>query len=460
MGKKETSVMNKKKIIILSACVVLLLAILGAVSLMDDKTAEEKTLSDTEKNTESQKYSEKGSMIKTNSDMITEMSFSISGENFTLKKTDDGWKCPQHDGIPLSESKITAAAVRLCSIMYIDKIDANDASYADFGITDGCDTVWFKSELGDTQIIKGTKSADSSMCYVKLNTDPSVYLIRSEIADSIFNAFETYRGDTLQRIDFDSITDIEIKNKNGKIKLWLDKPDRKNGIYNAWRMDKPISANARDDMVKSKIISVLSEMKISKCVSDSGDFENYGLDKKDVYAAVSDSKGKKETFYFGKTDGSVFYVSIDSLKSIYSVELSDEDIRELGAIDVSERYLSLNNRDIIKNAEVTGNGSKYIVDFSDDNAVKINGKETKDDSVIREVYEHLCGMLADGIYTGSHGSEEMSVLYNLKNGQQIKLSFASLDDRYYTVSKNGKTMFIVLKSKIKDMMDVLDKYIK
>ena len=122
--------------------------------------------------------------------------------------------------------------------------------------------------------------------------------------------------------------------------------------------------------------------------------------------------------------------------------------------------MSLNNRDIIKTAEVTGNGSKYIVDFSDDNAVKINGKETKDDSVIREVYEHLCGMLADGIYTGSHGSEDMSVLYNLKNGQQIKLSLASLDDRYYTVSKNGKTMFIVLKSKIKDMMDVLDKYIK
>lgn len=458
MGKKETFVMGKKKIAVLALCVVVLLGVLLWVYLLDDKDTGKTDIA--QNDTKSEKYSEKGTMIKTDSDMITEMNFCISGSEFTFLKTDSGWKCREYADIPISDAEVLSVSTSLSSVMYIDKIEANDATYADFGITDACDYVWFKSELGDTQIIRGAKAADSSMCYVKINTDSSVYLIRSEIADSIFKPFESYRNDSLQKIDFENIDNIELKTVDGEIKLHRDKQDKKNGIYNAWRMTKPIKVNAKDDAVSSKIINPISNMKPREYTSDSGDFDSYGFGAKDKYVTFTDSKGKKEAFYFGKTDGTVCYVCIDEFKNIYAVDADIYDIFDLGAIDICERYLSLNIRQNINNIKIKGNNMDYTVDFSDENSMKINGKKTDEDSAIREVYEHLCGMLADGVYTSSVSGEEFYVLYDLKNGDNIRLSFASFDERYYSVSKNGEPMFIVLKSKVKEMTDVIDKYVK
>ena len=111
----------------------------------------------------------------------------------------------------------------------------------------------------------------------------------------------------------------------------------------------------------------------------------------------------------------------------------------------------------IKNVTISGANYNYNVEFSDKSG-KINGKEINYTDLNQNIFPALCGIMADDIYTGPIGSTEITMTFNYKETKSDVILFASYNDRYYAVSKNGSVKYLILKNKIADLANLLNQY--
>ena len=148
-------------------------------------------------------------------------------------------------------------------------------------------------------------------------------------------------------------------------------------------------------------------------------------------------------------------MSIDDNKTIYEVSLSDNPYITLKIIDLADRNITLTKMTNIKNVIIDGS-KDYKIDFFGDKGI-INGREIAYNTLNQSVFPSACGLMADDIYLGSQNGGEIMITFNYNDNMPADVViFASHNDRYYSVSKNGSVKYLILKSKISDLQKLLD----
>lgn len=445
--------MNKKKIIILSVVLVLLVALLVVVMNLPDKNQPD---SDGDISHSGDNSYSTEAIYTTSTDSITDISFAVSGESYTLSKKDGKWICPEKPGVEISQSAVVSILSSLCSVSFSDSITDGSVSADDCGINEASDTVSFNSDLGQITLTCGNKVSDSELCYLKTSLSDVIYMITQSTADSVFVPFANFRSDTIRRVDFENLQKIELVNANCSVSLEKGEYNLDKGLYYSWRMTSPIKLLARDDEIKSKITEPVSKFELSDAVSDSGDFENYGLSAKDKYVFLADSNGKTQTVYFSDRINNNYYICVDADASIYEISASSAPFASVSVIDICDRQIYLTKQANLKSVVISGT-SDYTIDFSNDAYVSVNGRKKDSETDMRNIFSSVCGLLADDISTAPMGDTVLTISYNKKDGTSTVVEFSEADDRYYYASKDGAPLYKILKSKIESVFKTLDK---
>ncbi len=444
--------MSKRKIIILSLVLISLIAVLILVMNLPEKSP--KTADETDKIKDSGSFSE--AIYTVNVDSITNISFVVALESYTLTKTDSVWSCPEKPNVEISSSGVVSLLASLCSVSYTDSISDTSVTDADCGIDESSDKVTFNSDRGTITLKRGNNVSDSELCYIKASVSDAVYMIKQSTANSIFVSLDSLRNDALQRVDFENIVSIELQNRNCTVSLQKGEYNLDKGYYYSWRMTSPISVFARDEEVNSRLIKPAAAIDVSDYVSDSGDFGNYGLTDKAYYITFTDAKGKAQTIYFSDKINNSYYICVDSDAAIYEVSASDMPFASVSVIDISDRQIYLTKQANLSSVKIEGEGKEYNITFDDNSLISVNGKKTESAKKSSEIFTALCSALADDISTAPMGETVLRFTYTKKDGSVVSIEYANADDRYYFVSKDGTPLYKILKSKINSIFDALE----
>lgn len=444
--------MNKKKIITLAVVLAALIGVLVWVMNMPEKNN-----SGAEPDADQQSSAFTGEKIyAADVDSITDITFTIDGDSYTLQKDADTWICPQKTNVEVSQASVVSIMADLCAVSYTDLISDSSVTDEDCGIISQSDTISFDSDIGKVVLTLGNKVSDSELYYLKYSGSDDIYMVESEIIDSIFVPFQKIRNDSIWRIDYENVASIQLKNKNCELSIEKGEYNLDKGSYYGWNMISPIKAFARDDEVASKLINPVIKIEVSGYVNDNGDFASYGLSDKSNYISFTDTEGKSQTIYFSDKINNSCYFCLDSDSVIYEMPASMATFAEVSVIDVCDRQVYLTKQTNLQSIKIEGEGIKYEIAFDDESNISINGGKTKSKSESTELFTSLCGILADDVYTGSVGEASLTFVYTNKDASTVEVEYSDADDRYYYVSKNGEPMYKILKSKVKSVFEVLD----
>jgi len=443
--------MITKKNLVLITLVIVLLALLFAVTMIEDKPNTDTS------NSENSEETILGSIFEFNTDTVNSILVNTSGERFLLAKNGDSWIMPENINASISSASVNMLCSLIGNISYTDVITDGSLNRQDCGINENSDYITFKSELGEVTLTKGMTTTDGKLCYVVTSLSDKIYFAKESDVANIFAPLATYRNGISLRVDFDNLDTITY---SGLETFSLKKGDANTdiGIYNQWKITTPVSIGANDEEVNKKIIEPLKTIKIQSFASDNGNFSDFGMDGKTKYIILTDTDGKKQTVYFSNQTNGKYYISVDDNKTIYEVLSSDAPFVSIGTIDVANRNLNLAKMADLSSVTLKGKDVNYTIEFLEDGGM-INGTKVSSDTMNRTVFTSVCGLMADDIYTGSTKDEEIEIKYNYKNKSSDTLSFSSFNDRYFSVSKNGTTKYLILKTKLNDLVKLLDSQI-
>ncbi len=444
--------MNKKKIITLSLIFVILAAVLAVLLMLPEK---EEPSPEAYKNP-STGESRGGILYSVNHDSITEVSVMLGGEGFAFSHDGTEWRCPAKPNVIISQSKVNSLVAHICSVTYEDKVESAEVTEADCGILPESGAVVFQSEKGEVTLRVGNKVPNTDLCYFTSTLAEGIYMIKTENAEAMFAPFEDYRSDDFHVVDFENLASIKIVNDHFSAQLSRGETDLKNSVFYEWRLESPVSVFARDEEVSSKLISPIEGLSVDEYVSDEGDFASYGIDKS-KYIAFGDKSGKTQTVYFSPRRDGKYYICVDDKPNIYAV--TSLPFADAKLIDIADRQIYLAKNEDIDTVTVSGDGISYEVKFADDH-IGVNGNKITDKVEKNDIFANVVSLFADEIYQGNMGDAEMTIEFKLKDSSSVKLTFASHDERHYAVSKNGETVYLILKNKLDALCDALEKYVK
>ncbi|MBQ4630301.1 MAG: DUF4340 domain-containing protein [Clostridia bacterium] len=383
----------------------------------------------------------------------------VNQKSFSFVKTDENWH--GSDNVQVSNSSLLRLTVNLCNLEYVDKIDAGNADPLSCGINETSSFIRFGNIYGTTvQYTLGNPIPDTDLYYVTASFSDDIFMIDEASVNTVFVSADSYRADNLQKVDFESIQKIYFKNSNCELRLEKGTPDRNKGIYYEWTMTSPYTILARDDMVKSLLITPGAALEAQEYVSDSGDFENYGLGQKENMVIYEDVSGKGQTVYFSKLINNNYYICIDDSPSIYKVSPDVLLFADISTIDVADRALYLVNRSALKSVTIRGEGHSYDIAFGEDNSIVINDFKITDKTKTSNIFQSVCGLHADDVITSVEGEKILDFVFEKKDGTKVYLEFFPSGERYYNVKRNGTPIYTIQRKTINNLFEILDSYSK
>ncbi len=449
----------QKKIIIPIIVIIFLLGVLAGVMMLEDSSSPNSSnVISSDASAENDTALEtKGVISGIDSESITKVSVNTDGKSFAFVLNGDVWKSAGSNA-SVSSGAVDSLINSLGSIEYTETYSKDEMKRSDCGISDSSDTISITmTDRGELIIYRGMNTTDGSLCYMATSADEIIYLVPREAADRLFAPLDKYRNSAALNLDFDNITEIAVNNSGGLILARKGKANANAAVYNEWKLVSPIEVGANDELIQIKLIDSLKQIKISGYASDDGDFASFGFGTKDKYIELKSGDGRSARVYFSDKTGGRYYISVNNEPAIYEIAINDAPYIELGAIDIADRNINLAKMTNISSVSIKGENKDYTVEFLEKSG-KINGKDVSYDDMNREIFPAVCGLFADDIYSGEHGASEIVIKYNYKDKSSDVLEFAPYNDRLYSVSKNGKLMYLILKTKVNDLTAKLDEY--
>ncbi len=445
--------MNKKKIVTLFAVLLALLGVLVLVMALPDADEKNGGFGGHPEGDNSKL----GELIySAPSSSINNITVSHNGSSYTLQKINDEWKCIEKNGVSISSSRITRLITYLSSLRYQGKLDTSSVTPSDCGITDASSCVTFTSELGKIGIYLGNDVANSKLCYLMTSLSDDIYMVEKESVSLMFATFDEYRNDSLERIDFENVVAISYRNGSTAFSLKKGEADKENADYYEWEITSPIALSARDEQVKALLIDPVTKMKIDAYVSDDGNFSDFGISRDKNYVTYTDASGRVQTVFFSSVTENKHYLAIDGSKTIYEVSPSFVPFANLDLIDVADRQLYLKKQANLDTVTIKSEDFNCKIVFANDGTITMDDKKIENAADKRNIFSYLCGLLADDISTRPLGKEKAKIAYRLKDGSEDVLVFSEYSERYCSVGKNGKPLYLIQKNKLDDLFDVLD----
>lgn len=400
------------------------------------------------------------SVFKTDKENIKSVEIINENESYTVSKGENGkWIINGNPNIKVSQSKVDTLMYDASSISAKEKAAENATDLSQYGLDLPKRKAIIKTNNGETVTFSaGDKTADGSYYFVMIEGESDVYIKGASSVESLTKSVAALRDLSLYSVSEEKIEKFVLKKKdNEEIVMERENKGTEEEPSYAWKMLKPISAEANDytlsEEVLGKIISLTAES-----IVDDKTFEACGLNT--PYAKFSVfADGESHTVTIGNANGDMYYASVSGSDAIYSVKSENVSFVELPYTSLINKLILLENINDVNGVEISGMGKSYTLKHtgSDENdTYKINDKEISE-KTYKNAYQAVLSVSLESVANGSaSGSIDACISYDRKDGTASKLEFISYDDRNYIVKKNGEGNYLIKKKQLEAIFEKLE----
>lgn len=395
-------------------------------------------------------------------DRVEKFEVACDGETLTAQNDNGSWTLNGFLADETDSTKVLGLVNTALSITSRNKIEEK-ASLSEYGLDEPDVTVTVTDQNGGVQtILIGDKSPVLGEYFVMLDGGEEIYTIYEFMVDTLKQPISYYREFERFNINIDDITDIKIIRKDGTIELKIEGDD----IGNVWSMLTPYSGMANDDYIDIKILEPIDSIELKTPVD--GKQDAVASDTSTLVITVTpydNSTGKygeeyTQTLTVGKTEGDVTYIGYEG--SVYAVskdsfsfmnETAYNIVSKLQAFaDIAEvRSVTLEYGDVTHTIGITNNDNVF--------SFTLDGSEA-DSKTSQGIYQSIISLAVDGIYGGeTTGETVLKITYEgLNTDTGTVVEFKKTDDLNCVVSRNGSSEFTIKKSKLDELLELIEKY--
>ena len=188
-------------------------------------------------------------VINIEKDNVSEISITLGaitdGKKQTkihLKKEGDSWKFADDASIPVDSDQVDSLIGSISPVKASQKIQTADTSLSDYGLEIPEQAVTFTTTDGQTYTFKfGSSVPDNGGKYGVYGDDAQVYVFTETFCDKFdITKNSLIQKDTIDTIDSEYLTSIEVKNKGvSTFKAEVVPDDEKIDAYTNWIISKP-----------------------------------------------------------------------------------------------------------------------------------------------------------------------------------------------------------------------------
>lgn len=410
---------------------------------------------------------------------IVKMVLSSENGDLTMEKKDANWT-------------VASASVKLMQ----DTIDAISTSFASFNADKLVETApkdlsiygldkpshAAKAVLSDgteSVIYIGNVAPVGSLYYVMLKDKPEVYAVSESLIENFLKTLTDIRDKSLTAINSEELTYIKIAEVNKPVIEIKENPnqtkEQSDAGIGSLIMTEPYKETVTVDSSKLQtFLSSLSSIAIKSFVDDNPkDLSLYGLDKPRSNIIIKD-KSNTLTLIIGKdSDENSVYFKTDSGSNVYTIDKSTLSSLKIVPFDVADKYAYYANIDSVSQVSIENQGKtdtlvisktvKKAAKAGDADvttyAFKLNGKELKEQDG-ENLYQNIVGLSVDG-ESSKQVSEnpEIKMTFTLSSTPQkeVHVNYSPYNDDFYSIFKDGKSQFVISKSKLASLIDSLNK---
>jgi hypothetical protein len=399
-------------------------------------------------------------VVKSELEDITSLSFDNKNGSFTLAKKDGNWTMEPASELGVDSIVADASATDLAAIVAEKVIEEKATDLAKYGL-DKPSIVKIGLKDGTTKEVEvGSSNATKEGIYVKNKGESKVYLIGSYYENKLVLSKGYFLSKQILPIESTAVKKVSYE-KNGAVQFAIDVNSDSD-----MKITAPYKEEANETNI-SPILKAIVALEIKDIVDENpADLAKYGLDKPLYAIEFSNGKDTKKIL-FGKDveKGSVAYAKFPEGKTVFTIDISGLTFLDINFREIVDSFVYLTNINDVSKIELQLDGKKTVADISTvegdskKDKFKVDGKDANMEnadgkSLFRNFYSAVVGLTLDKYEPGAKpsGAPEVTIKYYMKStGKPVTVELISKDSNYYYAMKDGVyTNRVVLKDKLND----------
>ncbi|NLB81816.1 MAG: DUF4340 domain-containing protein [Clostridiaceae bacterium] len=393
-------------------------------------------------------------------DSINKIEISTPNHAFTFYKKDDQWAVAGMEGIKLYNVKIDNLAYDFASINADTVIeDVSDNAIFGFNSPLGTPSV-ILTDGSKKEFIIGNKTPTGGAYYFKTADDDTIYTVYSSKIESFLAPLDTYREQTIAKINIEQLTEIQIKRRDADIVLrQKSSEENKDSLtsLNAWKMLSPYQRDVASYYFDSNILQKIGDINVSKFIEDNPtDYSKYGLDNPKYLISFTEKDKSPIKLLLGNIVDDEIYVKLHDEKQVYTVAYSVFEYRDIDPMMLVDTLAYIQMIDTVDNITLKASGDFYTfkIERGGEKASYFINDTAANEDAFKKIYQQIIGLTVRGIVTEMPQNEALFVLtftFNDNRANDI-IEGIPYQDRYVAIKINGIAEYYVLKDQVQNML--------
>ena len=401
-------------------------------------------------------------VFETESDSVTKIVFD-NETPFALLKNGENWGIAGKS-VNIEQSAAKMIAVSASYILASDEIGKAE-NLADYGFDKPTATltVYHNNEL--EKFILGSSTPTGGYYYLMAEGKNAVYTVSSYTADLFFKSPSAVRDLTVTAFELTDILGFEINAPDETLKV--DYASLGEGVENpystlsVWDISSPYYHDAENQKVVEKLVKPVSSIVAESIMEDGlSSTSKYNLNT----TVTVKTPDKDYVLKVGEKDGKGYVYSKDK-NIVYSVNPQNIAFAKVRADSIVQKTLVLPMLTDIQSVAVAVDNVSAMLSLKaeSDTVTKyyIDGKFAEE-KAFKSMYQKIMGLSLDGVIGKSVNTSNpvATIVYTKIDGSEEILQFYPYDDINVAVSKNSVVTFTMKKSKLTELQQALEKFIK
>lgn len=472
--RKDKKPANKKLVLILTAIVIVAVALLAVFLPKWIKPAEDEVVED---------------LSVALSDHVSDdvISVTVEGENtFTITSEVNGEETTYHmslfDDDKLNQSTCSSAFSNAAKMKADQLVEANAADLSIYGLDQPSARVTVEYSDGDKlELELGAQLDLTGQVYCRKAGEQDVYILRQFYSAIYGGSIQRYRGLSLPTLNADvSYTrSIIIRQKDQEQIRFMPVDDA--ASYGTWKMTEPQELWLDSGYV-GELVEDLSGFKLYAYEGRFDDLSAFGLDDPWFEVVVSDSEGGKRTLRLGnELEGeNLYYCTVDDSGEVFTISTTYLDFAtDFNVAHYLDMFTNIINITAVDELEISDGTNTWVLSiereeqYDEDGNLKtlangdpnylctyfIDGKSCQE-GAFKRVYQSVIGVtisnLADQALVDEIQQSVVKLTYHLNTGEEpMVVEYLPYDINNYCVRKEGKIALICKREAVDEILPTL-----
>jgi len=376
---------------------------------------------------------------------------------------------------PLDQDKVSSNGELLRKVQANLLVEKNPKDLSKYGLNKPSYrlTVSFKDGT-EKQLLLGNTSPTSGNRFVYFNHN--VYTIYDFTATAIMSVITDLEITQTYQIPVDAVRALKVERQNKstlEIGLRGGTEDKYSVHISQFEIKSPYAGyDVNDQNLQSMIYEPLSAISFDASAEvQSNDYAAYGLTNPWTKMTISyvDSKTQEtvtKVLSISSLNDGYYYARLADYPKIYKFSKDTFSfVDNIEPFRLVSQVGFIANIGVVDKVSIESRGKSYVFDVTnkgDNPSFKFNGKTANSKDALL-MYQSLIGFYFEGVYGGTTeptGNPDFAMQLTLTNKSVKTLKFISINDREYSYTVDGKTMFTIKKSTVSAVMDQLEAYAK